>query len=85
MAAEIERNLISIRTKEALARLKAAGVKLGRPAGKPGKLKLPGHEAEIQSLLAEKVTKSEIARRFGVSRKTVITFVKKQQAYPFSA
>jgi len=85
LAAEIERNLISIRTKEALARLKAAGVKLGRPAGKPGKLKLSGHEAEIRSLLAEKVTKSEIARRFGVSRKTVIAFVKKQQAYPFSA
>jgi DNA invertase Pin-like site-specific DNA recombinase len=77
LSAEIERDLISQRTKEALARKKSEGFVLGRPPGKkPGRLKLSGHEAEIQALLAENVSKTAIARRFGVSRKTVGLFVK---------
>ena len=77
LSAEIERSLISKRTKEALARKRAEGVVLGRPPGrKSSRLKLSGHEAEIQSLLDAKVSKSSIARRFGVCRKTVFTFIK---------
>ena len=80
MTAEIERDLISQRTKEALARKRSEGFALGRPTGrKSNRLKLSGHEAEIQSLINEKVSKSAIARRFGVCRTTVISFLKNQQ------
>jgi DNA invertase Pin-like site-specific DNA recombinase len=79
LSAEIERELISQRTKEALARKRSEGFALGRPHGrKSDRLKLSEHEAEIQSLLDENVSKSAIARRFGVCRKTVISFLKKQ-------
>ena len=74
--AELERDLISLRTKEALYRKKSEGVRLGRPPGsKSRKVKLSGHEAEIQALLDKKVSKSAIARKFGVNRKTVTTFI----------
>ena len=80
LTAEIERDLISQRTKEALARKRSEGFSLGRPTGrKSDRLKLTEHEAEIQSLLAKNVSKSAIARRFGVCRKTVISFLKKNQ------
>ena len=55
LSAEIERNLISQRTKEALARKKAEGVILGRPKGrKSAKTKLTGQEKKIQELLDKK-------------------------------
>ena len=77
MIAEIERDLISQRTKEALARKRSEGFVLGRPTGrKSDRLKLSGHEVEIQALLDENTSKSAIARRFGVCRKTVISFLK---------
>jgi len=77
LTSEIERELISQRTKEALARKRAEGVVLGRPKGsKSARLKLSGNEAEIQSLLDSKVSKSAIARNYGVCRKTVILFIK---------
>jgi DNA invertase Pin-like site-specific DNA recombinase len=77
LSAEIERELISQRTKEALARKRSEGFTLGRPQGrKSARLKLSGHEAEIQTLLDENTSKSAIARRFGVCRQTVISFLK---------
>jgi DNA invertase Pin-like site-specific DNA recombinase len=76
LSAEIERELISQRTKEALARRRSEGFVLGRPFGsKSARLKLSGHEAEIQALLGKKISKCAIARQFGVSRKTVVSFV----------
>jgi DNA invertase Pin-like site-specific DNA recombinase len=76
LSAEIERNLISQRTKEALARKKAEGVILGRPKGSKSKVKkLTGKETEIKALLDKKVSKSAIARILGVHRLTVSAFV----------
>ena len=77
LSAEIERNLISQRTKEALARRKAEGVILGRPKGrKSTSLKLTGQEEEIVKLLDKKVSVSAIGRLLGVHRLTVTSFIK---------
>ncbi len=76
LSAEIERNLISQRTKEALARRKAEGVILGRPKGrKSTSLKLSGKEDEIRRLRGKKVSVSAIGRLLGVHRLTVSSFI----------
>ncbi|PYS47716.1 MAG: resolvase [Acidobacteria bacterium] len=63
MAAEIERDLISQRTTEALRYKKAQGIKLGRPPG-PGKSKLDVYRPEIEGLLANGATQRFIAGRY---------------------
>lgn len=79
LSAEIERNLISQRTKEALARKKAEGVVLGRPKGrKSSKVKLSGKEDYIRELLKQEVSISEIARIYKVNRNTVSKFIKEK-------
>ncbi|MDR3694551.1 MAG: master DNA invertase Mpi family serine-type recombinase [Mucilaginibacter sp.] len=78
LSAEIERNLISQRTKEALARKKAEGVILGRPIGsKSSTTKLTGQEKRIRELVGKKVSYSAIGRILGVHRITVSSFAKK--------
>ncbi|WP_159991434.1 master DNA invertase Mpi family serine-type recombinase [Pelistega ratti] len=80
LSAEIERNLISQRTKEALARKRAEGVILGRPRGSISlKTKLTGQEKKIIELLEKKVSYSAIGRILGVHRLTVSSFVKKHK------
>lgn len=79
LSAEIERNLISQRTKEALARKKAEGVVLGRPKGsKSAKTKLTGQEKRIKELLDKRVSYSAIGRILGVHRLTVSSFVRER-------
>lgn len=77
LSAEIERNLISQRTKEALARKKSEGVVLGRPKGsKSKKLKLSGKEKIISNMLNRNLTYKKIAKSLGVHRSTLSTFIK---------
>jgi len=79
LTAEIERDLISQRTKEALVRLRAEGKILGRPFGSmSGIVKLSGHEQDIKLLLKRHFSKSAIGRIYGVNRNTVDKFVKKR-------
>ena len=79
LSAEIERDLVSQRTKEALARKRAEGVILGRPSGrKASRVKLSGREKEIEELLERKISKSAISRILGVNRMTVDSFLKER-------
>ena len=78
LSAEIERNLISQRTRESLARRRAEGVRLGRPPGsRNAKLKLTGREADIRSLLDRGLSYSAIARRLHVHRNTLARFLER--------
>ena len=77
MAAEIERELISQRTKEALRARRATGGKLGRPKG-PGKSKLDKHHPEIAALLANGATQRFIAERYGTTEANLHNWLKKR-------
>jgi len=77
ISAEIERDLISQRTKDALARKRSEGKVLGRPYGKKSsRVKLSGREHEIRALLDKQVTKTAIGKIYGVNRMTVASFLK---------
>ena len=77
--AEIERDLITERTKEGLIAAKAKGKQLGRPKGAFGKSKLDGKEQEIQLLLRKHVSKASIARIVEVSPTTRQHFIHTRQ------
>ncbi len=80
LSAEIERNLISQRTKEALARKKAEGMVLGRPKGsKNKKKKLDGKLEMISRMLDRGVTKTLISRKLKVSRNTLYLYLTQHQ------
>ncbi len=76
MASEIERELISSRTKEALAVIKASGVKLGRPRG-IGKSKLDVFRPEIEALLNNGSPKRFVAKRYKVSEATLFKWLRR--------
>ena len=81
MAAEIERDLISQRTKEALAARKKAGIKLGRPRG-IGKSKLDIYRPEIEALLANGSKQAFIAKRYGTTEPNLSRWLKKHSLNP---
>ena len=77
--AEIERDLISERTKEGIAAARARGKMIGRPKGVLGKSKLNGKESEIRLLLKKGVSKAAIAKIMEVSHATLRHFIKTRQ------
>ena len=74
--ADIERDLISERTKQGLNAARAKGKLLGRPKGSLSDSKLTGKDDLIKEELKYKVAKSAIARKFGVSRTTLVNYIK---------
>lgn len=78
IASEIERDLISQRTKEALRVKKEQGIKLGRPLGS-GKSKLDKFKLEIESLLSNGSTQKFIADRYGTTEANLHRWMKKQK------
>ena len=75
---EIERDLISERIKEGLARARAEGKLLGRPPG-PGKSKLDPYKEEIIALLKTGSTKAYLAKKYGVTPPTLYNWLNKRQ------
>lgn len=72
LAAEIERNLISQRTKEALAVKKTQGVKLGRPKGSSKKMSdVCNNLEEITAMLKNNIPLVTIAKAYGIHRNTL--------------
>ena len=77
LSAEIERNLISQRTKEALARRKAEGKRLGRiPGSRNSSRRLDGKDGKIADYLRRGVSKTQIARLLKVDRSTLYRFLR---------
>jgi DNA invertase Pin-like site-specific DNA recombinase len=82
LAAEIERNLISQRTREALSDLKAAGVKLGRPAGSyKMKEEVIRDMEKIQKRLACGESLPMIAKGYGIHRNTLVRYLESIHSY----
>ncbi len=75
LAAEIERKLISERTKNALQRLKNEGRHLGRPIGFRYR-KLDGKKDKIEKLLSQNISKVKIAKLFKCSSSTLNRYIK---------
>ena len=80
--AEVERDLISERTKEGLAAAKAKGKLLGRPKGALGTSRLDGKEEDIRMLLGKEVSKGSIAKILDVSRSALYHFIETRKIVP---
>jgi DNA invertase Pin-like site-specific DNA recombinase len=78
IAAQIERDLISARTKEGLRSARAQGKLLGRPKG-PGKSKLDQFKPEIISLLNNGSTKTFVAKRYKTTVPNLYNWLKKNE------
>ena len=80
LVAELEREMISKRTKEALQRVKAQGRSIGRPKGRKNLKHIwNGKEKKLNSLLKQGVGKTKIARLTGIGVGSVYAFIKQQK------
>lgn len=82
LAAEIERDFISQRTREGLARSKAEGVVLGRPPGEAKTLALDAHAKKIDEYLALKLNKRAMAKLLDVSPNTLYEWLRRRRPAP---
>lgn len=85
LAAEIERDFISSRTKEALAKKKQAGAHLGRPEGPAKSLRLDAHAAKIDEYISKKINKRTIAKLLDVSPNTLYNWLKSRSPEKINA
>ena len=84
LSAEIERTLLSQRTKEALARKRAEGIVLGRPKGRKNTtVKLSGQEERIRQLFNKGCSQRSIAKRLHVDRNTLAKFLCERYPFPY--
>jgi len=84
IAAEIERDLISKRTKEGLKAARSQGKLLGRPKG-PGRSKLDPFKEEIVALLKTGSTQKYIAKKYKTSQPNLHNWLKKNNLYDIKA
>ena len=85
LSAEIERNLISQRTKEALARLRAEGKPIGRPKGSctaPEHFRLHKHDTYIRKALSKGMRQSQIVRNLHTNRSTLRRYIRRLCIHP---
>lgn len=80
LVAELEREMISKRTKEALQRIKSQGRSLGRPKGKKNRKHVwNGKEEQISRLLEQGIGKTKTARIIGIGVGSVYAFIEQQK------
>ena len=79
LAAQIEREFISTRTKEALAKRKKDGIKLGRPKGQAQLLKLDNYRNEILGYLQKGINKRAISKLIECSPSTLYLWLKRRR------
>lgn len=81
LVAQIERELISLRTREALHARKSQGIKLGRPTGK-GKSKLDLYKEDILKMLSYGVPKTLIAKQYNTSVGNLYNYLNRIETNP---
>jgi len=79
MASMIELSFIRERTKEGLQRARSQGKRLGRPAGKTGRLKLDGQVDAIKGYIAIGLPKRRMAKTLGVAYNTLARFIERRK------